>query len=963
MNENNSGQEPNMMMSIDVSRTPAGQGSRQSLQELSVMTYTAEINPQEEHVLQETSNYCGLTSTDYTGLSAAPDDVEENTFEKISREANQDGHCTPVVVDVNGRGTSEEGTENNNSWVEMFTRRADVIDNTLGARCSTPEPSQQVAAWLSDLGGINFDYPSSASTVVAGVDTQQNSRFVIEQGEGQTRMDDDPEAVWPPTYYIDVGACSDATTVAAAAAAVAASVAAAVAAAVAGVETEENEQIEPAQRQEGATRAAPDVPMQPIRPLANGESQDTLTLGAVHLSHSMGAELTTGTEYGFTKRDTCAVGSLEEQNEEKNDEEGPEQRCTIEKVSHGAVQSSAEVRALQHAPYNCTAPGTVAGGGTTAAYGESEQPTRGGGLQDELATSAVLRRLRPPVDRLPPVGYLSPGALFLPDTLVGERTTTADDGCSAEKSDVDGLVWNSGGSRRFSLRSRRPKLWFDEQGLIPLSTDSIHHRAPSECSTGSERLPVATAANATSTDEDSGYFPSSIRRKCSAPARLLSHPNSSVCGNYFAAGATNTSTGAPVTPSGRYSLRLRQRKSVEATPSLAANGASDKADEAGAARCTPRRSPSIAGSGHFLRSSQSRNMPPRSHPHVVGATPPVGDPSAAIDRRMTATSPSERNESDQKPNKKEGSGGVATDIAAKPASSLMVARQARRCGDENCLRRPSFGFPGDSRASWCVAHKTEEHVDVTSRRCDREGCIRIPSFRHRGEQRSRFCAAHKEPGMHDYHKENRRCIHSPGCGRTPSFGFKGGKRISCAAHKSEGMENLNTTKCQGKGCKLTPYFGLPGSAPTFCKKHTGQGMVNLISHRCEDRSCWQIPSYGWESGRSKAKFCSKHRVVGMVNVRHPRCAHSDCRRQPGFGKAGGQRGVYCKKHKEAGMVDLKNNYVKKKERLKCCTQAGCQRQIACGNRKRNATAYCKEHKGLDVAHAKSGPGRKKARKG
>lgn len=960
MNEDNSGQEPNIMMSIDVSRTPAGQDSRQSLQEASVMTYTAGVNTQEKHVLRETSNCCGLTSTDYTGLTAAPD-VEENTFEKMSREVNQDGHCSPIVVDVNDRDASEEGTDTNNSWVEMFARSADVIDNTLGARCSTSEPSQQqVVAWLSDLGGINFDYPYNASTVFAGVDTQQNSRFVIKQGEGQTRMDDDSEAVWPPTSCIDVGDCSDATTVAAAAAAVAASVAAAVAAA----KTEENEQIEPAQRQEGATQAAPDVSIQPTRPLAIGEAGDTFPLGAVHLSDSMGAELIAGKEYGFTKRDTCAAGSPEEKNDETNDEEGPEQRCTIEKVSYGAVQSSAGVRALRHAPCNRAVPEAAAGGETAAAYGQPEQSTGGGGLQDELATLAVLRSLRPPVDHLSPAGHLSPGALFLPDTPVGERTTTADNGCSTKKKrDVVGRVSNSGGPRRFSMRSRRPKLWFDERGLISPSTDSTYNRAPNECSTGSGRLPVTTAANATSTDEDDGPFPSSVRPKCSTPAGLLTHPNPSVRENDVAAGASDTITGAPETPSGRYSLRLRPRESVEATPLLAAIGASGKAAEARAPRCTPRRSPSIAGSGHFLRSSQPRNMPPRSHPHVVGATPPDGDPLSTIESRMTATSPSERNEPGRKRNRKEGSGGVATVMAAKPASSMVVARQARRCGDNNCLRRPSFGYPGDSRASWCVAHKTEGHVDVTSRRCDREGCIRIPSFRHRGEQRSRFCAAHKEPGMHDYHKDTRRCIQSPGCGRTPSFGFNGGKRISCATHKSEGMENLNTTKCQGAGCKLTPYFGLPGSAPTFCKKHTGQGMINLISHRCEDRSCRQIPSYGWESGRSKAKFCSKHRVEGMVNVRHPRCAHGDCRRQPGFGKAGGQRGVYCKEHKEAGMVDLKNNYVKKKERPKCCTQAGCQRQITSGNRERNATAYCKEHRGVDVVHAKSGSGRKKSRKG
>lgn len=254
------------------------------------------------------------------------------------------------------------------------------------------------------------------------------------------------------------------------------------------------------------------------------------------------------------------------------------------------------------------------------------------------------------------------------------------------------------------------------------------------------------------------------------------------------------------------------------------------------------------------------------------------------------------------------------EVRKRSSRAKVNTRQVRTCGKDGCPRRPSFGYPGDARASWCAAHKAEGQADITSRRCESEGCTRIPSFRHNGDKGSRFCAAHKEPGMEDYHRDKRRCIHPPGCNRNPSFGFKGGKRTSCAAHRSAGMVNLNIVKCRGPNCSLTPYFGLPGTVPTFCASHKEPGMKNVVSRRCQAADCDRIPSYGWDGTGTKATFCARHKIDGMVNVRHPRCAYEDCRRQPGFGEPGGKVAVYCKEHKAASMVDVKNNYVKKKAR-------------------------------------------------
>lgn len=259
---------------------------------------------------------------------------------------------------------------------------------------------------------------------------------------------------------------------------------------------------------------------------------------------------------------------------------------------------------------------------------------------------------------------------------------------------------------------------------------------------------------------------------------------------------------------------------------------------------------------------------------------------------------------------------VGENIATRKGAPSVKknARPARTCGKAGCLRRPSFGYPGDVRPSWCAAHKAEGQVDITSRRCESGGCSRIPSFRHSGDKGSRFCAAHKEPGMEDYHRDKRRCLHPPGCNRNPSFGMKGGKRTSCATHRSAGMVNLNIVKCRGPNCSLTPYFGFPGTSPSFCASHQEPGMKNVVSRRCQAADCDRIPSYGWDGTGTKASFCAPHKIDGMVNVRHPRCTHPDCRRQPGFGLPGGKIALFCKEHKGPDMVDVKNNYVKRKAR-------------------------------------------------
>lgn len=127
----------------------------------------------------------------------------------------------------------------------------------------------------------------------------------------------------------------------------------------------------------------------------------------------------------------------------------------------------------------------------------------------------------------------------------------------------------------------------------------------------------------------------------------------------------------------------------------------------------------------------------------------------------------------------------------------------------------------------CAGHKEQGHVDIISRRCDHPGCSTIPSFFFIGQSTGpKFCARHKQPGMEDYHKRKRVCMMVArgkndwrGCSRSPSFGFFGCKRVSCAEHKVGGMINLNVVTCRHLGCRLIPNFARRGETPKFCGKH------------------------------------------------------------------------------------------------------------------------------------------------
>jgi len=52
------------------------------------------------------------------------------------------------------------------------------------------------------------------------------------------------------------------------------------------------------------------------------------------------------------------------------------------------------------------------------------------------------------------------------------------------------------------------------------------------------------------------------------------------------------------------------------------------------------------------------------------------------------------------------------------------------------------------------------------------------------------------------------------------------------------------------------------------------------------------------------KLSSLELQEGMVNVKHRQCAEQDCSTRPAFNWKGEEKGIFCNKHKEKGMINV-----------------------------------------------------------
>ncbi len=110
-----------------------------------------------------------------------------------------------------------------------------------------------------------------------------------------------------------------------------------------------------------------------------------------------------------------------------------------------------------------------------------------------------------------------------------------------------------------------------------------------------------------------------------------------------------------------------------------------------------------------------------------------------------------------------------------------VGRMVKECCHRGCVKRPSYGAYGSTRAEFCAQHAKDGMIDVRSKRCGHRGCITRPSYGVNGTTKAQFCARHAEEGM--VNVRSKRCGHE-GCTTRPSYGVHGTKKVCRAGGRA-----------------------------------------------------------------------------------------------------------------------------------------------------------------------------------
>jgi hypothetical protein len=85
-----------------------------------------------------------------------------------------------------------------------------------------------------------------------------------------------------------------------------------------------------------------------------------------------------------------------------------------------------------------------------------------------------------------------------------------------------------------------------------------------------------------------------------------------------------------------------------------------------------------------------------------------------------------------------------------------------------------------------------------------------------------------------------------GCGKRPSFGPRGGKKMHCAGCRVEGDVNLRSKMCSTCGEKRPTFSPAGAEKPLRCGGCRVAGDVDVVNKKCE---CGKQPSFGPRGGK------------------------------------------------------------------------------------------------------------------
>lgn len=181
------------------------------------------------------------------------------------------------------------------------------------------------------------------------------------------------------------------------------------------------------------------------------------------------------------------------------------------------------------------------------------------------------------------------------------------------------------------------------------------------------------------------------------------------------------------------------------------------------------------------------------------------------------------------------------------------------CQNDGCEK------PCVAKAKYCQKHKK-------GKKCKYKDCGKRPHFNYKELLSGLYCVKHKKDNM--VNVTTKKCEYI-NCNKIPNFNFEGENPIYCFLHKQDGMIDVKHKKCKFEGCEKRPTFNLEGNKPLYCSEHKEKDMVNITMKKCEYIDCDKIPSFNFESEKTGI-YCFDHKKEDMINVLSRKCKSEWC---------------------------------------------------------------------------------------
>ena len=103
------------------------------------------------------------------------------------------------------------------------------------------------------------------------------------------------------------------------------------------------------------------------------------------------------------------------------------------------------------------------------------------------------------------------------------------------------------------------------------------------------------------------------------------------------------------------------------------------------------------------------------------------------------------------------------------------------------------------------------------------------------------------------------------------------------------MVNIKSKKCKTEGCGKQPSFGVAGTKRVeYCAQQASDKTIVVKNRKCKTHGCGKWLTFGL-GGRKTAEYCSQH-------TPDRKCGTGGCGEKPSFGVANTITAEYCAQH-------------------------------------------------------------------